>query len=65
MTVRQNVAFPLRRKKRQGRGRALVEDALRSVGLEGAIDRYPWQLSGGMQQRVAIARALAYEPRSC
>src|SRR5829696_5297342 len=28
----------------------------------GSIDRYPWQLSGGMQQRVAIARALAYQP---
>ena len=27
------------------------------------MDRYPWQLSGGMQQRVAIARALAYQPR--
>ena len=26
------------------------------------MDRYPWQLSGGMQQRVAIARALAYQP---
>jgi NitT/TauT family transport system ATP-binding protein len=62
MTVRQNVAFPLRRKKRADAGR-LVESALASVGLEGALDRYPWQLSGGMQQRVAIARALAYEPR--
>jgi NitT/TauT family transport system ATP-binding protein len=32
------------------------------VGLERFIDRYPWELSGGMQQRVAIARALAYQP---
>jgi NitT/TauT family transport system ATP-binding protein len=63
MTVRQNVAFPLRRKKLdKSRTRALVEETLAAVGLEGAIDRYPWQLSGGMQQRVAIARALAYEP---
>jgi NitT/TauT family transport system ATP-binding protein len=63
MTVRQNVAFPLRRKKlAKARARTLVEDTLAAVGLEGAIDRYPWQLSGGMQQRVAIARALAYEP---
>ena len=38
-------------------------EALASVGLAGALDRYPWQLSGGMQQRVAIARALAYQPR--
>src|SRR4029078_954715 len=32
------------------------------VGLVRFMDRYPWQLSGGMQQRVAIARALAYQP---
>jgi len=31
------------------------------VGLDGVGDKYPWQLSGGMQQRVAIARALAYD----
>jgi NitT/TauT family transport system ATP-binding protein len=57
MTVRKNVGFPLKGDKRER-----VETALRSVGLEAAGDRYPWQLSGGMQQRVAIARALAYEP---
>jgi NitT/TauT family transport system ATP-binding protein len=60
MTVRQNVAFPLRRKRPHAKG--IVEETLAAVGLEQAIDRYPWQLSGGMQQRVAIARALAYEP---
>jgi NitT/TauT family transport system ATP-binding protein len=62
MSVRQNVAFPLRRKKSPDAAR-LVERALGSVGLDDAMDRYPWQLSGGMQQRVAIARALAYQPR--
>jgi NitT/TauT family transport system ATP-binding protein len=63
MNVRQNVAFPLRRKKAaKAEAKRIVEESLRSVGLEDAIDRYPWQLSGGMQQRVAIARALAYEP---
>jgi NitT/TauT family transport system ATP-binding protein len=63
MTVRQNVAFPLRRRKLSKQKRAeLVEEAVESVGLTAAIDRYPWQLSGGMQQRVAIARALAYQP---
>ena len=64
MTVRQNVAFPLRRKRiEKAEAQRLVDQALRSVGLAGALDRYPWQLSGGMQQRVAIARALAYQPR--
>ncbi|HKF80539.1 MAG TPA: ABC transporter ATP-binding protein [Thermoleophilaceae bacterium] len=63
MTVRQNVAFPLRRKRLdKAEGRELVESAVRSVDLTGFLDRYPWELSGGMQQRVAIARALAYQP---
>ena len=63
MTVRQNVAFPLRRKKLdKARARELVENAVESVDLTGFLDRYPWELSGGMQQRVAIARALAYQP---
>jgi NitT/TauT family transport system ATP-binding protein len=60
MTIRQNVAFPLRRK--QVDKDKLVEEAIESVGLSGFADRYPWELSGGMQQRVAIARALAYQP---
>jgi len=64
MTVRQNVAFPLRRKHMDKReARALVEQSLASVGLEHTLNRYPWQLSGGMQQRVAIARALAFKPQ--
>jgi NitT/TauT family transport system ATP-binding protein len=63
MRVRENVAFPLRRKKLgKARTRELVEQALSAVRLDGFEDHYPWQLSGGMQQRVAIARALAYEP---
>src|ERR687891_1617415 len=63
LSVRQNVAFPLRRKQLgKSEARALVEDALASVGLTQSLDRYPWELSGGMQQRVAIARALAYQP---
>ncbi|QNP68082.1 ABC transporter ATP-binding protein [Streptomyces roseirectus] len=63
MTVRQNVALPLRRKKLgKARQTELVERALDVVGLGDTHDAYPWQLSGGMQQRVAIARAVAYEP---
>ena len=60
MTIRQNVAFPLRR--RGGDKGKLVGDAIESVGLSGFTDRYPWELSGGMQQRVAVAPALAYQP---
>jgi NitT/TauT family transport system ATP-binding protein len=63
MTVRQNVAFPLRRKRlEKQKARELVEHAVQSVDLSRFLDRYPWELSGGMQQRVAIARALAYQP---
>src|SRR5512132_1358281 len=63
MTARQNVAFPLRRKKlAKDKARGLVERAVESVDLTRFVDRYPWELSGGMQQRVAIARALAYQP---
>ena len=36
---------------------------LRTVGLGGYEDKYPWQLSGGMQQRASICRALIHEPK--
>jgi NitT/TauT family transport system ATP-binding protein len=62
LSVRKNVSLPLRRKDKAERSR-LVEEAVEAVGLTGHLDRYPWQLSGGMQQRVAIARALAYQPQ--
>jgi NitT/TauT family transport system ATP-binding protein len=63
MSVRGNVTLPLRHKKLgKGEMARLVEQAVEAVGLTGFIDRYPWELSGGMQQRVAIARALAYQP---
>jgi NitT/TauT family transport system ATP-binding protein len=63
LTVRGNISLPLRHKKlgKDERDR-LVEESVEAVGLSGFIDRYPWELSGGMQQRVAIARALAYQP---
>ncbi len=63
MSVRGNVEFPLKKKLRSRAERqTAVGDALNAVGLSGAADKYPWQLSGGMQQRVAIARAISYRP---
>jgi NitT/TauT family transport system ATP-binding protein len=63
LTVRQNVALPLRRKSiDKAEATRLVEEAVDAVGLTRSLDAYPWELSGGMQQRVAIARALAYQP---
>lgn len=62
LKVQENVEFGLAALSRGERAeRALT--ALRRVGLGGVLDRYPWQLSGGMQQRVAIARALAIHPK--
>jgi putative spermidine/putrescine transport system ATP-binding protein len=63
MTVRRNVAYPLAARKIRGpRQRAIVDEALSLVGLEGLDSRRPSQLSGGQQQRVALARALVYRP---
>ncbi len=62
-TVEHNVSLPLINKvaeKSERRERTLT--ALRQVGLEEFAEKYPWQLSGGMQQRVALARGLAYRP---
>lgn len=42
---------------------ARARDLLKTVGLEGCEDKFPWQLSGGMQQRASICRALIHEPR--
>jgi putative spermidine/putrescine transport system ATP-binding protein len=64
MTARQNVEFGLKiRGKDKADRQKRVGNLLELVGLGHAADRYPHQLSGGMQQRVALARALAIEPR--
>jgi NitT/TauT family transport system ATP-binding protein len=63
-TVTANIELPLRYKPIDSvERRRRVSESLQAVGLSGLGDRYPWQLSGGMQQRVAIARALAYHPK--
>jgi NitT/TauT family transport system ATP-binding protein len=63
LSVGRNVALPLKNSVSDRHEiHERVEQALHSVGLDGFAERYPWELSGGMQQRVAIARAIAYRP---
>ncbi|WP_448811564.1 ABC transporter ATP-binding protein [Agromyces bauzanensis] len=63
-TVAGNVTLPLELHGVASATRASrVAELLDMVGLSDFADRYPDQLSGGMQQRVAIARALAEQPR--
>lgn len=61
-TVRANVELPLQLHKVSGR-KERVSELLEMVGLADFADRYPDELSGGMQQRVAIARAFAEKPK--
>ncbi|MES2510463.1 MAG: ABC transporter ATP-binding protein [Pseudomonadota bacterium] len=70
-TTLDNVLLPLeivepyrssfREKKKEYAERA--RKLLQSVGLGGYEDKFPWQLSGGMQQRASICRALIHEPK--
>jgi phospholipid/cholesterol/gamma-HCH transport system ATP-binding protein len=64
LTVFENVAFPLREhtKLSDDMIRSLVLIKLEMVGLRGARDLMPSELSGGMARRVALARALALDP---
>ena len=64
MTARKNVAFGIKQVNKSASKEErlkIADEFLEKVGLEGFGNKYPAQLSGGMQQRVAIARALAMD----
>ncbi len=65
MTVFDNVAFPLVEKTTLSREeiRAKVLETLAAVGLQGMGEKYPSEMSGGMQKRAALARALVHRPK--
>ncbi len=65
MSVADNVALPLREHTKMGEeeiGR-LVTEKLRLLNLSGAGDKFPADLSGGMQKRVGLARAIIMNPK--
>ena len=63
LTVRENVMCgPRQRKAARPTAGAVADRFIDAVGLSRMADKYPHELSGGMQQRVAIARVLANEP---
>ncbi|MGO4771854.1 ABC transporter ATP-binding protein [Flavobacterium sp. W22_SRS_FK3] len=65
MSVRENLAFTLRKHKRNLNADEIekeVMEALESVGLSEAIDKMPSELSGGMRKRIGLARTLILKP---
>jgi phospholipid/cholesterol/gamma-HCH transport system ATP-binding protein len=65
LTVAENVAFPLQHHRRdmsRSEQSDRVRQLLAEVGMDGALDRMPSDISGGMQKRVGLARALVLEP---
>ncbi|MFZ2512498.1 MAG: ABC transporter ATP-binding protein [Gordonia sp. (in: high G+C Gram-positive bacteria)] len=64
MTLYDNIAFPLREhtKKSEDEVRRIVMDKVELVGLAGAEDKLPGEISGGMRKRAGLARALVLDP---
>jgi iron(III) transport system ATP-binding protein len=62
MTVRQNLAYPLKARGRRREVSSRVDEISSIVECEALLDRYPRQLSGGQQQRIALARGLIAQP---
>jgi len=64
LTVAENIAFGLKLRGVAGKERRdRAREWAKKVGLEGTEDKYPSELSGGMQQRVSIAATLILEPK--
>jgi len=64
MTVRENLAFPLKKKKlSKDEINKKVMEIAKMLDIEDTLDRKPGQLSGGQRQRVALGRALIKEPK--
>ncbi len=65
MTVAENVDFPLKMFTRQRKNERMdrVMEVLKRVNLENAENKYPSEISGGMQKRVSIARAIVNSPK--
>jgi len=65
LSVYDNVAFPLREhtKTTEQKIRTIVQEKLELVGLTGAEDKLPAQISGGMRKRAGLARALVLDPK--
>jgi phospholipid/cholesterol/gamma-HCH transport system ATP-binding protein len=65
MTIYENVAFQVKEKKRffGAELKERVKHVLNDVGLHGIEDKYPSEISGGMNKRAALARALIMEPK--
>ncbi len=64
LTVEENVAFPLNEHTRlsDAQIRDVVREKLTEVGLAAHLDKFPFQISGGMRKRAGLARALALDP---